>query len=716
MNTALLELRGAASLIADPEISAALVPVMRRLRLAEVLGHQQILAIGGSQGAGKTTFICTLYGLEPHWLVPNEGRGETLPVLIVEEAGRTQAEGFLQRLTKASGERHYTLKGLEDGAAGVDAQAFQRALGGHDPEVLLPVLKVPPKYFQGRPQAWLLLPGYEMQNRRNQVWQELMRQALVGAGGCVIVTDETRLADQQQVEIAQDMLAQELHGCQPLVLVAKTEAARHNPEKLQSLRQTAQQVFGIASEHFDRFVICTGSDDAGYVAQWLPQVRTAIQALCAAGGRNRKAQLARLAGVLQNDLLAITNDIRMEAEILFRSQGADGESGEAAVLQRCLEAFDDAQVELRDMYQQGLDEMLHEQFSQALPRLNEKLKQDHVGLSNAFQRLVLRNAIEDQELLASAVQSAWNGGGVQAAGGGSEAQALLLRHADMVGGITRKKLGVKPAVAAACASPGSSSLKQLGYVDASGRPVGFSKQADEDLHNLGALIGERPQEAHGVQAAAPTTNLERSVKMLPVLALEYVRMANVRPDIVKMDPQSLNAPSGSATNPVAATVAHVGAGVDLGKTLMRSVATVLAVDVAVDGEANLLAGVGGAALAGGVASAVVGGVAIGYLAFTALSSVRQGERDVSAAARFMLQSMRDHHRSHFLDHFDRLMREVRTHMKQQLRKRFHLDERLMEQDRLAKALADVRALQRDLLYEIGRSGRSVDLFEAPSAA
>ncbi|MEN9374837.1 MAG: hypothetical protein RIR79_2389, partial [Pseudomonadota bacterium] len=64
LNTALCNLRGAANLLGDDDdarIDSKFLPVMRKLLLAEVLGNTAILAIGGSQGAGKTTFLTSLY-------------------------------------------------------------------------------------------------------------------------------------------------------------------------------------------------------------------------------------------------------------------------------------------------------------------------------------------------------------------------------------------------------------------------------------------------------------------------------------------------------------------------------------------------------------------------------------------------------------------------------------------------------------------------------
>ena len=66
-------------------------------------------------------------------------------------------------------------------------------------------------------------------------------------------------------------------------------------------------------------------------------------------------------------------------------------------------------------------------------------------------------------------------------------------------------------------------------------------------------------------------------------------------------------------------------------------------------------------------------------------------------------------------HFDSMMDQVRSQLVQRLRERYRLEESLMEQDRLAKALADARALQRDLLDELGRSGQTLMLFNTEAA-
>ena len=61
------------------------------------------------------------------------------------------------------------------------------------------------------------------------------------------------------------------------------------------------------------------------------------------------------------------------------------------------------------------------------------------------------------------------------------------------------------------------------------------------------------------------------------------------------------------------------------------------------------------------------------------------------------------------------MKELRQHLRQRLERRYRLDEQLMTQDRLAKALADVAGGRRDLLEQLALSGRSLSVMSESRA-
>lgn len=709
LNAALRELRGAARLLDDERLDAELLPAIRRLLLAEVLGNTWIMAIGGSQGAGKTTLLSTLYqltGEDAQWLLPNEGRGEKLPVLVLEDAAHKKVQGAIRQVRDLNKNGRYQL--VEDD---VDVKTFQKAVSDPDPEVLLPVLKVPQRYFGRSNQAWLLLPGYEPQDRKNKAWQELMRQALVAAAGCVIVTDETRMANQQQVEIVKDMMSNELSGAQPLVVISKTEAARGKPERLQELRSTAQKVFGVP----EGCVLCAGADDSGYVEEWLPLLKAAIEDFSLSGGGDRKAQLARLEEVLSRDLTRALNLIRNKS-MLFFQQRDGSEGGPKEVLKNCLEAFDDARDALRSRYHDEVEQLLSEQFGPAWKSLQDRLIEDHEGIWNTITG-IFGSVTENQQRIEADVNRAWCSAG-----------SVLERHATAVARLTHQALGAPEDT---LCLPAGAPLQQLGYVDADQQPIRWQRPDQEDQKNLQLIFSGGMATDGQANTGQATKGFKGAVELLPALTLEYARAASLMPALVGVNPDSLTLAS-NAERPdlIRHSVQQLGEGVELGQTVLRSIATVLAADVASDGDIDVIpallgsaaastaaegtaaggAAASGAAAIGGIGAAVVGVVAVGYLVHSAMQEVHRHNAQGRAIAQQLLINVKDYHQRHFMRHFDGLMNQVRLRLVQKMRERYRLDESLMEQDRLAKAVADSRALQRDLLDALGRSGRTVMLF------
>ena len=708
LNQALRELRGAAQVLDNPAVDDLLLPVIRRLTLAEIMNDRWLIAVGGTQGAGKTTLVRTLYGMADSdpWLPANEGRGETLPILIQENADHTSAQGYAIMLRPSGDGSHRFLtdeKALEPGE-------FVQACRGSLAEVLLPVLRVPRRYFEHDGQALLLLPGYEPRRNENQVWQDLMRQALVGAAGCVIVTDSTRLADQRQKEILKDMLTNELRTVQPLIVIAKTEAIANNQEKLAELRQSAIAAFALDGKDAAR-VFCTGTGAPGadYVQRWLPSFGATLRDMSLVGTASRQVQLAKLEETLSRDLGIALNEVRTHATLYFRqARGDDGET-----LRDCLEAFDDACASLRDRHQQMVRNLTGEHYGEAWEDMQTRLERDHEGLWNKITG-TFDSVTETQRKLEKDVLKAWHKPG-----------SVLERYTAGLGQLTAQAAG--PALAPAALSSSDSSLQRLGYVDGNKHPVQAKFTEEKTQANLKALLRSR---AGDVSDGPSNRELERTAKMLPVMVLEYTRIASALPQLVGVSETTLTQmPQGDLAESVGKVKQQFGDFADSSRGILKTIAAVMAVDVAADGHADILdallstvgVGTGGAAGTGaGAAGMTVGGavaaaIAIGYVAHSALQEVRRYDGQVRALANSMLQHTRDHHQVHFAARYDELMATMRSHLTQGLRSRYGLDQRLAEHDRLHKALADVKVLQQDMLSQLAGSGHTLALFDTAAA-
>lgn len=717
LNNALRRLRGACTVLGNDELDDKLLDAMRRLLLAEILGDTWIVAMGGSQGAGKTTLMASMYDLRgdgPRWLQGNEGRGEKMPVLIQEVDGLAHPQGYVRRLVEDKSSKTFK---LED--AIVDVDKFQRAVCDPDAKDLLPVLCVPRRYFKRENQAWLLLPGYEKQERSNRSWQELMRQALIGAGGCIIVTDETRMANQQQLEIVKDMLQNELRNCKPYIVISKTEAHRHNEKRLTELRASAQSTFQVDAELAAKQIILSGTDDPSYVAEWMPLLVSAIDDLNFTGQSNRHLQMEHLSAIVGKDLSRVLNDIRSKSRLYFSSdRGGAGEG--AQVLEDVLEKFDDAVESLREKHHKAVESIANAAFVAAAASMNQTLAADHEGfknwLANAFNT-TSETKVQMQALVSKSWQKA--------------APTYFSAYSNALARLTSEKLGRLSEEGNREDSPEvpllaqPQNLIQLAYVHPSGQPVRYARLNQEVVSDIRILLGNSSQEEEKVHQDA-SKQLGISVALLPAIALEYSRLAFGMPEVCGIKPDYSEPVGGNGANHVADGVQSLQTGVDLGKTAIKSFAAVLAVDVVSDGDSDILGALSTPSTPGneaptfpvGVASmhpaaiAVTAVVAAAYVTSVAVTRLRTFEREASAQAHNMLASVRDHHVEHMKTHFDNSMSLVRERVKEKIRARYRMDETLMEKDRLAAAIAEVSSITSDLRYELDASPTGLQPFLA----
>ena len=717
LNNALRRLRGACTVLGNDELDDKLLDAMRRLLLAEILGDTWIVAMGGSQGAGKTTLMASMYDLRgdgPRWLQGNEGRGEKMPVLIQEVDGLAHPQGYVRRLVEDKSSKTFK---LED--AIVDVDKFQRAVCDPDAKDLLPVLCVPRRYFKRENQAWLLLPGYEKQERSNRSWQELMRQALIGAGGCIIVTDETRMANQQQLEIVKDMLQNELRNCKPYIVISKTEAHRHNEKRLTELRASAQSTFQVDAELAAKQIILTGTDDPSYVEEWMPLLVSAIDDLNFTGQSNRHLQMEHLSAIVGKDLSRVLNDIRSKSRLYFSSdRGGAGEG--AQVLEDVLEKFDDAVESLREKHHQSVESIANDAFASAAAAMNKTLAADHEGfvnwVANAFN-----TTSETKVQMQALVSKSWQKAAPTYFSGYSNALARLT--SDRLGRLSEEgSREVSPEVPLLTQPQ---NLIRLAYVHPSGQPVRYARLNQEVVSDIRILLGNSSQEEEKVHQDA-SKQLGISVALLPAITLEYSRLAFGMPEVCGIKPDYSEPVDGNGANHVADGVQSLQTGVDLGKTAIKSFAAVLAVDVASDGDSDILGalttpsapGDGAPTFPVGVASmhpaaiAVTAVVAAAYVTSVAVTRLRTFEREASAQAHNMLAGVRDHHVEHMKTHFDNSMSLVRERVKEKIRKRYRMDEALMEKDRLAAAIADVSSITSDLRFELDASPTGLQPFLA----
>lgn len=715
LNRVALNLRGAISFLDAPELEEQLTAVMRRLFLAELLANEWVIAIGGSQGAGKTTLVRMMYDLggnkpEDDWLPANEGRGECMPVLLLEEDGLEAPQGYVRCLLP-EGQSAFCM-----GDRQVSQAEFRDATKGRSSDALLAVLKVPRRYFMDKGQAFLLLPGYERQHDKNSAWQDLMRQALIGAAGTIIVTDQTRLANAQQKEILRDMQQGQLSGTTPIVVISKSERAFTEVGLQPQLRATAGDVFEMLEELRDQFIFCS-STHPEHKNNWLPNLAKAMNSMQAGSGQSRQRQLEYLAQVLKVDLTAVLAEIQAK----FVAYSGRREVQQSAIAVACLKAFDQAVASLKRDYSRDLKGALDQHLDLAIKKAEPSLTM-YEGLGNLNNKIkrFFETPGERNARVRGDISSAWNFAPV-----GDSNQigqvGFTPKHFLVLGKITGEKLkkaslqrNLSDAISGA---PGNKGLKLLGYINEEGQDIAWEEPSETTRHDLAVLFAQ-PDDADQ-HALDVTKEFKKSIALIPALVLEYARIQACFPELVGSN-RGVDDPEADLVDGVdrlhkdfskiSTALANIG----------KCFSAIFLVDIA-DGTFNsipaILAtigigpGTGVSVGLAGVAGAFVGGA---ILAACVHNQMFQYDMEIRRRMSANLMAVKDQHLAHYLYQFDLMMETVRDLFIARLEQRYHLAENLMRCDRIEKSLADMKSLKLDLQDQLGRSASAIGLVSHPA--
>lgn len=692
-------------------------PIMRRLLLCQTLGQYSLLAIAGTQGAGKTTLIKSLYELEgadADWLKPNEGRGETYPILVTEGAADAPAEGFVWRLEHDRDRRHVARVPLLDGTRSiVEAQEmFRRACSETDTNELLVELRLPGKLKLGDRKGWLLLPGYEASTRENEVWQKTMRAALAGANGAIVVTDETRLA-RDQSDLARDAIGTALADIAPVVVISKTESIRNDAQRIADLEARAAEVFGVPL----RRVQCVGiADDAAYNQAWRDALKEKIEQFLLEAGGGAAIWRSTLAALVRQDLKRALAGLNRHLRIVLADP--EGLNAQVDFAREMLEKFDASNEKLRPQYSSAIQNTVDAHTASAAAEIETQLIADFEGVKNhAFS--FFETETERLTKLKTAVDKADRKAGRLAP---MAAQALAAPIQKVLAPLKsddskNSRLLLKGP------SAGHSELELIPWVGG-----GSPEKQSSPVHALITLFSAEKADDIGKRLEG----LDQAIKILPALTLEWARATSTA--LVAPLPNATEEPK--IFDPLGFTLQNGEENVNRARSLMRTVAaTILAADIAELGEQageaiedsapenrggataqepeagatelNTTPGAINTATtiaAGKAASALLTNpvflagtaiVATGYLTVSMLQEVRAHDGANRASALGMLQRASEARHEQYMMAYDDMMESMRDNLEQALRRRYRIADSLTKKDRIVHAIAIAQQLREE---------------------
>lgn len=364
----------------DVETQTKLIDIFRKIRLSCLLDEEEFVSIGGTQGAGKTTFLTTLYkecGIE-NWLKGNNGRGEQMPVLIKQDPKSMEIRA--ERLV-------YDAVKKETVWVACEQEEFTRTIqdykyrDNYGRGTLLTQLIVPAIHDLSF--NWMLLPGYEAITRDNKNWQGLMHYAICHASGMVFVTDATRTAQNQDSILKS--IKEIAHKVTPIIVLSRCDAIRNNPEQINELIATASKVYEVDRGQ----VVAAGTD----YENWKDSFDNLLKNSLRSGIRTQEDKYEAVLETVKHDL----RDVIDEIESWVANQNYN-ESATERVIDKHLREFRDAVENYKKQLQYSLDNHFNDVAEIAINEAKACYMDEEVGFGNNVDILAKKLTFRGMEV------------------------------------------------------------------------------------------------------------------------------------------------------------------------------------------------------------------------------------------------------------------------------------------------------------------------------
>jgi len=664
----------------------ALVSILRKLRIARELSSVYYICVAGSQSAGKTRLVRELYQLDEGWLADNQGRGERVPVFILE----TECDAPYAVVVK------YDAQGNEQEES-ISQDAFRALISGYEHseslDCLFPKLYVPRRYFASQRCGFVLLPGYEMLNPDNSEWQGLMRHTLVHSLGSILVTDRTRVADSSQKMILNDLVARYFPDRKPAIAVTKTEAL--TPEQKAELADTVADVFQIRADEQDR-VVFTGVGDDAYRTQWSDQLIQVINQYALSAGGADLGRLRELEKLLDTELATIKAALENELD----TQSISEHLTERQV-ERMHEVFTKAAERYRNRYAKRLRENTNAYLNQAKEVAEERYRKEEEGLNNKLRQaanfLTLQSG-ETEARFKSRIIDCWcNGTG--------DLQSPLESDYLAISQMSSNELGINTIGAKDLPAIKDQGLEKLLGYDGAAIEVP-AVNAQELHHDLRLLLSPAAAASTSVERFK-AAHVENVLKALPAMTMEYFRLNQAvairTPELARTELESFD--FGKLASSIQQDLPKVAASA---KPLLNTLAAILAVDVVIDGSIDTIPAIAGT-LTGGQAAAglgatlsmaAAGAITLGFIAYRGASEVQRYDAARKGYIAETLNQFAEAHIKKGLELYDDLMENLEERLLHNLRTAYGLGADLTVKDALARGLSRLEHTRVNLVKAI----------------
>lgn len=681
------------SLVGTPnygEIKNKILSINRKLRITRELADTKYIAIAGTQSAGKTRLIREMYDLDNLWFLDNEGRGEQLPLFIVEHKECTMPYAILVKHDNG-----------QEQEVSISPEELHDLLRNYNAEnsVLLAKLYVPIRYFKQNNFGFVLLPGYEMETRQNQKWQQLMRHTLTHALGCILVTDETRIAENTQKRILDDLRSQYLENRQPIIAVTKTENLKE--EQRTALRKTVAEALEF-SEQQEVNIVLTGADDDEYKKIWSGALMYAIMNGTLNSKQSDAAKYAELDYLLSDEvdeIIALSQNGLLELDSIGTNSQAEKNVNEI------LEKFDTARDKFKRNYIRELTKQTNSYIVETI-ELTEKVYDDNEkGFGNWFGNL----GTDHQARHKQRIQSMWRNNQNPKE---SEPRTIIESNVTALSSLSKSQLGLNVANEFTRNVQGLISNTKLLLGENKGAQV---KVLDKPEVRDGIKRLFSPSVATEQQGIEFNSDLSKAITLVPALVMEYGRMMQVAvvttPHLKIQEGMSREQLIGNFASTVSTSLPQFNESL---KPIITTMAAILAVDVTIDGQIDtipaLIQAISGTAVSASATAAGVGATASmaaagvilgGYLVYQAHKEIQRYHTTQKEYIAAVIEYYGDMNIQNSLEQYDDVMENIRDVLSHNLHEAYGLDQVLGKRDTVLRCLTATKNATENLQRYLG---------------
>jgi len=620
--------------------------ILKKLGTLQILNDRYTIAVSGLQNVGKTTLMKKNYNLPNEILPENQGRGEKIPVLITEENNQSSFSTYVIEINESNS---FDILSRE-----ITWDEFnQLALDPH-PECIMLELKVPEKLFKGTSKSFILLPGIE---EVKADWQDLVSISLIGSASCIFLFTATEYANDHNRKVIDDKIKEGFQAAKPIFILSKSDQSQ---DYNHSFKEKVIQDFKLTDET-DR-VICTGIKNT---EQWIKELESSLRQYSSTTRTFRIRQIESLKQILESlsDSICILNNT-LELNTIT------GEiSPPNRVIVKVNSLLEETKTRTRKKFKKKIEEIISSHIDDPIKKINnsiidkriwKKIKENFVGESLEekckFEEEIKKawNDEHPEYFMLTAIQNLCN-------------EVLTTEFKKFV---PNKNLKLLPASNHKSNTPSNSDDPSKLFV--------------QDMNFIISLNSNEVSESGQLKLSK---NFEQNLEHLPIIALTLLTTEACGIKSIQLPQkegnkgESLQLKLDDSMQTAFKTVKE---------NIIPIAALILGVDVAADGEADIVKNLSKAFSAGVLSGFgwTIAGLAATYLFVDTIKMINKYELEQSEYGKSIITKFSESYKQHALDKFDDFMDSLIRHINGKMREFYHLDKQLAKNMLLTKALAD----------------------------